>query len=86
MATSKDKRIFLDLSLELLSKAQPTENGDVPPNTVELVRELRLALFPESAPTPAKRGRPPKSKQEEPNPKPKKPATVLDLVNREKTG
>ena len=74
MAT-KDQRLFLDLSLKLLSQATPSDAGDLPPGWAELVRELRIALYPDSAAsTGLKRGRPAKSKAQkwgnpdEPNP------------------
>ena len=45
---TQDQRLWLDLSLDLLSKVELDAKGDVPIGVGVLFKETRLALFPEA--------------------------------------
>ena len=45
---TQDQRLWLDLSLDLLSRVELDAKGDVPTGAGILFKETRLALFPEA--------------------------------------
>ena len=45
---TQDQRLWIDLSLDLLSRVELDAKGDVPTGAGVLFKETRLALFPEA--------------------------------------
>ena len=49
---TQDQRLWIDLSLNLLSQVELDSNGDMPNGALSLFKETRLALFPAEAKQP----------------------------------